>query len=445
MRRLVLYGFGLLLMIGLPNRSFGAGGILVDTEVTGQPVSFQKGTVTFNPETTSGSPSEGRLGRLSNDEAIKLVLELFSDWQNVSIEGIQTVSLSVTQEAGLGNIDSSNVNSHFTYCPPDAACTGEAAPFVVGSARSEQSPILFDADGSITDLIQGEGASNDILGFAGPRVVLRTDGVLHIMESQAVLNGRFVDCPEGATAKDPCRSPEVSLESFKGAIFHELGHFLGLDHVQINFASAMKTLSGDTSELDAIPTMLPLFINGKAQLSPHKDDIVSLSMLYPAPEFEDSFCTIEGKVFESDGTTELQGVNIIARNTEAPLTDSVSFVSGAFYTGDFANCTAAKGTYLLKGIVPGKGYFLEIERIHPTFIGGSSIEPCDPPLSGFEEASISGVFSCSSGGQTIKVGSVATTDIVTTKVVTKGTGEMVDDGGGGCSLIPLIRSQPLTP
>ena len=60
-------------------------------------------------------------------------------------------------------------------------------------------------------------------------------------------------------------------------------------------------------------------------------------------------------------------------------------------------------------------YTLEIEAIAFSFQGGSSIEPCDPPLSGFEAELAPGTFSCQSGGQNITACSNGNTDFVTSK------------------------------
>ncbi|MBI1910296.1 MAG: hypothetical protein HYS22_09025 [Deltaproteobacteria bacterium] len=414
--------------------AWGAGPILVDVDNTGQAVVFKDGSVTYNPETSNGDAAAGKLGRLSNAEALALVDELFKDWKNITLNGTNTVSLNFTAGTGLGNVDEKNVNNHFAYCPPTSLCPDENSPFILGSARSGQNPILFDEDGKITDLIQGQGSSNDILGFAGPRVVQQVGGTLYITEAQAVLNGKWIDCPAGAAKNDPCRTPEEEIDAFKGAIFHELGHFLGLDHVDVNDRSALKAAGGDMSEASAIATMYPLYIDGKEQLTPHYDDKVSASMLYPTVDFANAFCTIQGKVFESNGTTELQGVNVVARNIENSLEETITFVSGAFYKGSFTDCDAKQGDYYLKGIIPGKQYSLEIEKVNATFTGGSSVEPCDPPASGFDNQTISGTFSCAKAGEVVTGGSVTTTTIVTTKSSSKTPSD--DEEGGGCSLIP---------
>ncbi|MBI2083748.1 MAG: hypothetical protein HYT76_09335 [Deltaproteobacteria bacterium] len=409
----------------------GAGPILVDTEQTGLGVSWQDRVVRYNPE----SGAEAGLGRLSNEETLAILRSFFEEWQKLTLNGIAVANFSVVEGQGLGSVTPDNLKDHFSYCPPTETCPTEDPPFVLGSARTGQSPILFDTDGEITDLIHGEGAKESIIGFAGPRVIERVEGFLFITEGQAVLNGLFIDCPEGAKETDSCQDPEVTLEEFEGAIFHEIGHFIGLDHTQVNLSSAVKALSGDKSEVAGIPTMFPLLIDGKEQRSPHFDDIVSLALLYPSSALGTSFCTLQGKVFQADGITELQGVNVVAKRGDNPLLEATSFVSGQLYVGSSENCEAKEGDFTIKGLSPGVSYQLEIEKISSAFTGGSSIEPCDPPQSGFQATSVPGTFACSSGGEVIITGTQTTTDIVTTKGTQKTTDSSPD--AGGCALIPL--------
>ncbi len=417
------------LFLSVPASLQGAGAILVDTDVNGDPVLWKDGIIHFNME----SGPQGTLGTLTNAEATALVRELFEDWK-VTINGIETTDLIFDEGEDLGGVDLSNFNDHFTYCPPSKSCPTEAPPFVVGSARTGETPILFDDDGSMVDAVLGTGARLNTLGFAGPRVVERSGEILYITEGQAMLNGLFIDGIASGS------NPEVaSLDDFKGAIFHELGHLMGIDHTQVNLSSVIKYINDDFSEQEAIPTMLPLFINGTEQLSPHFDDKVAVSFLYPSSAFNLSFCRMEGKVFEEDGQTELQGVNVIAANADDPLMEATSFVSGAFYVGNFSNCESRTGDFLIAGLTPGTSYGLSIEQISQSFTGGSSIEPCDPPQSGFSLETLPGLFSCSSAGEVITAGSEATTEIVTTKTSTvpgDGDGGSGDSGAGGCSLIP---------
>lgn len=180
--------------------------------------------------------------------------------------------------------------------------------------------------------------------------------------------------------------------------------------------------------------MLPLLVDGVAQRSPHLDDIISLAILYPSSDYEAHFCTLKGTVYQSDSQTELQGVNVVLQNPEDPLKQATSYVSGQLFVGSSEGCLAAAGDFEIGGLTPGVSYQLSIEKINASFRGGSSIEPCDPPQSGFQEKSVEGTFSCEEGGGVITIGTLATTRITTTKGQTEKTDTASD--GGGCSLIP---------
>ncbi len=413
-----------------PGAAFAGGPIMVDTDGSGKAVLWQNGVVRIDLE----NDDRGTLGKLSNKDAIALVRDLFSGWQNVTLDGVSTVQLTLDEHDDLGSVDISNLNNHFTYCPAGQTCPTEDPPFVVGSARTGESPIIFDDDGSITDAIQGKGASQSILGFAGPRVVERMNGVLYITEGQAVLNGRFIDGISSPT------NPEVDIEDFKGAIFHEIGHFIGLDHTQVNLGSVVKYLQGDKSEKAAIATMLPIFVDGVEQDSPYFDDIVTVSSLYPSLAFDRNYCRMDGTVMRADGKTPLQGVNVLAAKQADPLGETTSSVSGSFYTGTIQDCTAAFGGFSLQGLKPGTSYVLSIEPVSQAFTGGSSLEPCDPPQKGFSATTIQGVFSCAGGGEIITAGTQASTIVVTTKGSATAAGSGTTGGGtspahGGCSLV----------
>ena len=169
------------------------------------------------------------------------------------------------------------------------------------------------------------------------------------------------------------------------AFRHEFGHFVNLDHTQLNLAEA---LDGNPSNDFAVPTMFPILINGAEQLSLHKDDEISVSVLYPEPTFLASTGAITGLILPppaplSVGGTPFQGANVIARNVGNPLVDATSNVSGArFFPLNPGGPPPAtlQGLYELFGLTPGASYTVEIEEIAPFFAEGSSVGPLDPPV-----------------------------------------------------------------
>ena len=277
---------------------------------------------------------EGRLGKLSNEEAILLVESLFNVWQSVPTANI--IFKKDTPDTIGFDVNASNFKpilqprtdrdlNHFT-------------------------PIVFDEDGSLLDAYLGTGASNAALGIGGP-VVLKMGNRFSLPESQIVLNGKVINGIESTG------DPEVTIELFKKAILHEIGHAIGLDHSQIN-----------EDKKDFVPIMFPKGVNESLELT--QDDISSLSFLYPNKTELTKFGKIEGKVFREDGTTPVLGANVVLRNIDDPLNKVISCVS------DFlAN---KKGTYVFFAIPPGI-YTIEIEPINFELVASAPSRPSIGP------------------------------------------------------------------
>ena len=152
---------------------------------SGQPLVWS-GPVPFNPD-------RGPLGLLDNGAAITAVASDFAVWG-----AVPTASVSFTNAGQL---------------PVDVTV---ANVFDVLGICDGVSPIVFDDDGSITDLLLGGGASNNILGFAGPACGSLVPPV--ITEGEAVLNGKFND------GVDSPSNPETSVSDFNAVSVEEFGH-----------------------------------------------------------------------------------------------------------------------------------------------------------------------------------------------------------------------------
>jgi uncharacterized protein (TIGR03437 family) len=294
----------------------------------------------------------GPLGALDNAQATALVAELFQHWQQVP-------SASLTVESGGA-------------LPADV--TAENYAEYRNVLADPYRPIIFDTDGGITDAVLGSGASRFTAGFAGPLWAVSPDAVTdgQILDATAVLNGRFLD-----------GSPE-SLAEFKAILLHELGHFLGLGHSQVNVGAAFDRESLFANN-DAVPIMFPISLGARpGALALTADDKSQLARQYPDAAPSGSG-TIRGHVLMPDGVTPFQGANVVARRIDDPLRVAVSSVSGYLYKGTGAGASSgaldasSRGLYEITGLPPGS-YTVEVEPVHPSFIGGSRVGPLDPPV-----------------------------------------------------------------
>lgn len=290
---------------------------------------------------------QGPLGSLSNAQAVALVDELFALWQNVP-----TANLSI-QRAGV--------------LPVDVTAANYSSYGQINSADPYH-PIIFDTDGTITDAVLGVGASTFIAGFAGPSWTVGGNADGEITDAAAVLNAKYLTSGFG------------SVIEFKASILHELGHFLGLGHSQVNLGTAFdrEILFKNNHTL---PIMFPLSL-GDRPVELTWDDKAQLTRMYPGVS---NTGTIKGRVFLADGTTPLQGANVIARRVDDPFVIAVSSISGFLFRGTGPNANRGtldpsyQGYFEISGL-PAGNYTVEVEPIHPGFVSSASVGPLDPPV-----------------------------------------------------------------
>ncbi len=291
---------------------------------------------------------QGSLGALDNGAANAMVVNILSVWNSIATS---TLALTIAPTPLTSDVTHLNFTS-----------------FIGGSALHGFNPVVYDSAGSITALLYGENARNQVLGFATPIFYVNADRRPvpgNILEGQVVLNGRMLDGVSSGSA-----NPEVTPAEFEGVIVHELGHMLGLDHSQINAL--------DASNADQ-PTMFPIFYGGEHWKSLAPDDIGWICWLYPAPQFNTAFGAIAGGVLVVNGMTTrgYQGINVIARRVGGARIEAGSCVSGYRYWSGVGP-PGLEGGYLIPGL-PAGSYTVEVERILPIFTGGSSVGPLDVP------------------------------------------------------------------
>jgi len=334
--------------------------------------------------TVDGGPmSKTSTGTIVVDNATGLarVKAMFQVWQSVSTTAISYSYAGHITAAGLsadGDVDTvSEYNAVQTTCK-----------------NGTQSPVVFDANGAI---LKGLGLDPLIIGFAGLCKLDSQAG--HILSAHVLLNGKMQD-----GVNDPSSSNyELTSDEFDEAITHELGHFSGLDHSQINVEIFNQFVgSCNLDDLAGLPLMFPLaYCQSKKSaglpiLAP--DDQAWISKLYPNAGYPAAYGTISGLIYFSDGITQVQGLNVIARLLDDPNTaqdeskrTAVSVVSGYLFTGNpgqpitgnnpgssFGSRSVALIGYYEIPVPPGT-YTVQVENIDSRFTWGSSVGPLDPP------------------------------------------------------------------
>jgi len=323
--------------------------------------------------------------RVNESAARGRILAMFNVWQNVASSNISYSRAGFI--SGVAGFSDGDVNTGVEFNAVQGSCNSGA-----------QSPIIYDADGSIFTELGIDTQS--VIGFAGPCAFDSTN----YLSGLAVMNGRFIDGQNSPA--------DITDTAFDAAFVHEFGHFSGLDHSQINL-NCMFFCSAD--DIAGLPTMFPFLIDF-SQGSLAVDDIAWISRLYPQTTGGSSFAnthgTITGTVFFSDGESHAQLVNVIARqvNTGANQDRRIasSVVSGYRFRVIHGNPINASGEPFggvapsLIGLyeisVPPGSYRVELESIDPAFGDGtSSVGPIFIPMPGTAPAPI-GPINVTAGG-----------------------------------------------
>jgi hypothetical protein len=317
---------------------------------------------------------------INNAQGLARVQSLFQNWHSVS-----TAAIAYSYAGPITGISGGDVKTVQDFNTVKGSCN-----------NGSQSPVIFDSNGS---LLKSLGLDPLVIGFSSACKLDSQAG--HITSAMILLNGAFQDGVTNFGAKNF----ELSVDQFDEAITHEMGHFSGLDHSQINLELFQSGLINncDVDELAGLPLMFPVAFcqsrksAGLPILAP--DDAAWISKLYPGPAFSSTYGTISGFVFFSDGITALQGVNVVARRVDDPNTPAdeskriaFSVVSGFSFTGNSGQAISGDNTsgssfgsrnpaligYYEIPVTPGS-YTIQVEGINSSFAGGSSVGPLDSP------------------------------------------------------------------
>jgi len=298
-----------------------------------------------------------------------------------------------------------------------------------GPTNDGKNPLVIDEDGSIMAKFFGAGNKFSTLGFAS--IISSNSSTGDAVRGEAVFNAACLkDFMVSGCSALGSTFTGFTDDDFTSFIVHEIGHFLGLDHSQVNLTEATDS---DSSNDNLINTMFPTFKvgNGANFKVPHRDDQVALAQLYPSSSFTSNSWSMTGTVYNTDGTTGFQCANLVARRTDTPRVDAISALSG-----DFAVANSSNGTYTLLGLASGVSYKIDVESIGSSFTLASGYTPCrgrsagepDPPQ--FTKFTSSGSFTSTAG----KCLTVTCTMTSSGGDCVEGTGTACG-GSGGCSLI----------
>lgn len=258
---------------------------------------------------------------VNNATGLQRVQAMFKVWQDVP-----TASITFSH---AGPIQSTS-----TFSDGNVDTVEEFNVVIADCNAGNQSPIMFDADGSLFTQLTGEPA---ILGFAGPCAIDHPTG--RILSSMGMFNGRLRD----GVDEYPYNN-EMTAAEMDEVLAHEFGHFIGLDHSQLNSEVLERQVPNCTADdLAGLPLMFPYAAcqakstAGLPMLAP--DDLAWVTTLYPetvnaAPNkipFNTVYGTIRGTIIFSDGVTHAQGLNVIARDTLKPRRVAVSVFSGYLF------------------------------------------------------------------------------------------------------------------
>lgn len=312
-RLLTFIAFTWLLEVALT--SHAGGPLVVDF---GDPVLWPSniGTITY-------SIDRGRLGSLSNYQALSLVNDAFRTWQDISTSWIQFSRSSASLYPA--DIDSGNYTAFLNQLADNV------------------NPIIFDDDGEIIDLELGSGAKEHILGLTS---VISQSG--YIIQARALYNGYFIE------------AYDMTDDEITATMLHETGHMFGLDHTQHS-----RHIAYDNVDLlnEYVPIMFPTTVGDRdtrTQLT--MDDRITISNLYPTTYHKNSTGKISGTVRRN--SQDVPGVNVIAIDANNPLENVMATTTGLY--------DLYWGTYTIEGLPPGT-YQVMAEAIDPSFTETSSV------------------------------------------------------------------------
>ena len=368
-----------------------AGTSYFDPSTAGQPIVWKNGVVNYYTDLGDLSAT------VTQAQANALVASAAALWS-----GVPTAAVQITAAGSLAE----DVNGTNFYAGP----SGPTMPADVEStATGTPLGIIYDADGSVLDALEGEGASDpNSCNVSGVTVLVdnfATDAT--IAHALIIVNGL-------------CTADAAHVALLQYELLRGFGRVLGLDWSQAND----EMFPGNTTPdgLLGWPLMHPVEklcnSNGNpcmtGTISPRTDDVAALNRLYPVTA--QSSGSFPGKTVTAAATISIrgtvsfrtgqgmQGVNVVARplipGTDDPdMRYPAAAVTGSLFAGNAGNSVTGlvgatgelygqfgtqtatdEGWYDLSGIplppgVAQADYELTFEAVNPLYTGAKSVGP----------------------------------------------------------------------
>ncbi len=344
------------------------------TPMDGKPYTWDSAAMPIK-YTVDPGPMSSNAGKVVVDNAsgLQRVQQMFMNWQNVPTAALSYSYAGSILSAG-GYVKGADVASAFQFNAVSGSCQS-----------AQQNPIVFDADGSLMTAL---GVDSGVIGFTNICATNASTG--HITAAMITLNGVWIN-----------GTKQMTTSEFSDAITHEMGHFAGLDHSQIN-VDILQNFSCDLDTIAGMPLIFPFSVcpgrSDSGLPAIPTDDAAWISHFYPGPTYASTYGLITGTIYFSDATSAAQGVNVVVRAVDDPNTPedesrrvTFSAVSGLYFasylgqsvTGDSGSAYGSRQPALIGyyeiPVLAGT-YTVQVESINNSFVDGSSVGPLNPPV-----------------------------------------------------------------
>jgi hypothetical protein len=361
-----------------------------DSSVKGQPIVWANGQVTYF--TDLGNLS----AMISQAQANAMVATAAAVWSSVP-----TAAVSIQSGGSLAeDVNGMNVTGGANGVTMPADIEAAATNFPVA--------VVYDADGSVIDALDGAGASSPL--------VCQNDGVIVSVDNLAP-SGNIIHAL--ILVNGLCATTADQVANLQYELIRGFGRVLGLDWSQTN-EEMFDTGEFSTGGMTGWPVMHPIerLCNGGAgecfsnptQL--RNDDVAALNRLYPVTAA--NIASFSGKIITASATISvrgtiqfpsgqgMQGVNVVLQPLVNGLPDlryTVTAVSGVYFQGNAGNSVTGfvdgsgnplnrfgsddptlEGYFDLSGVPLPAGatsaqYELTFEPLNPLYSGSSSVGP----------------------------------------------------------------------